>query len=79
MIMMFLILSYKIILNFTKDSVWYLIKTFILFILLSFRGNENVTLTLRWNVIPNAGTLPNVRGVGSEVIRFPDQYTAGRF
>ncbi|KAK3778856.1 hypothetical protein RRG08_013121 [Elysia crispata] len=43
------------------------------------KGNENVTLTLRWNVIPNAGTLPNVRGVGSEVIRFPDQYTAGRF
>ncbi|GFR57839.1 signal peptidase complex subunit 3 [Elysia marginata] len=33
------------------------------------KGNENVTLTLQWNVIPNAGTLPNVKGSGSQVYR----------
>ncbi|CAG5120565.1 unnamed protein product [Candidula unifasciata] len=43
------------------------------------RGHENVTLTLSWNVIPNAGTLPKVTGAGSERIVFPDQYTSGRF
>jgi signal peptidase complex subunit 3 len=43
------------------------------------RGHENVTLTLSWNVIPNAGTLPKVRGAGNQRIVFPDQYTAGRF
>ncbi|BFZ24598.1 hypothetical protein BsWGS_27636 [Bradybaena similaris] len=43
------------------------------------RGHENVTLTLSWNVIPNAGTLPKVAGAGSEKIVFPDQYTSGRF
>lgn len=41
----------------------------------SRRGNDNVTLTLGWNVIPNAGSLPRVRGVGSKVLQFPDQYT----
>lgn len=43
------------------------------------RGNKNVTLTLSWNVIPNAGTLPKVRGVGHHRLVFPDSYTAGRF
>ncbi|GFN76599.1 signal peptidase complex subunit 3 [Plakobranchus ocellatus] len=42
------------------------------------KGNDNVTLTLSWNVIPNAGTLPKIKGSGSHVIHFPDQYTGGR-
>ncbi|KAH9513908.1 Signal peptidase complex subunit 3 [Bulinus truncatus] len=42
------------------------------------KGNKNVTLTLSWNVIPNAGTLPKVQGAGSYKIVFPDQYTSGR-
>ncbi|XP_055894007.1 signal peptidase complex subunit 3-like [Biomphalaria glabrata] len=42
------------------------------------KGNSNVTLTLSWNVIPNAGTLPKVQGSGSHKIVFPDQYTSGR-
>jgi len=43
------------------------------------KGNNNVTLTLSWNVIPNAGTLPKVRGIGNHKIVFPEQYTSGRF
>jgi len=38
------------------------------------RSNKNVTLTLAWNVIPNAGTLPKVRSVGSHRLEFPDEY-----
>eukprot|EP00058_Branchiostoma_floridae_P025944 XP_002611434.1 hypothetical protein BRAFLDRAFT_117221 [Branchiostoma floridae] len=41
------------------------------------RGNQNVTLTLSWNVIPNAGTLPRISGVGSKTFQFPDEYTPG--
>ncbi|XP_046343005.1 signal peptidase complex subunit 3-like [Haliotis cracherodii] len=43
------------------------------------KGNKNVTMTLSWNVIPNAGTLPKVMGDGSHSFTFPDQYSAGRF
>ncbi|XP_041357064.1 signal peptidase complex subunit 3-like [Gigantopelta aegis] len=43
------------------------------------KGNKNVTLSLSWNVIPNAGTLPKIRGDGSHTFQFPDQYTPGRF
>lgn len=39
-----------------------------------FRGNKNVTLELRWNIIPNTGYLHLVRGYGSRHIDFPDQY-----
>ncbi|CAH1266957.1 SPCS3 [Branchiostoma lanceolatum] len=41
------------------------------------RGNQNVTLTLSWNVIPNAGTLPRISGVGSKIFQFPEEYTPG--
>ena len=44
----------------------------------SFRGNENVTLTLSWNIIPNAGTLPRITGMGAKVIKFPSDYTTTR-
>ncbi|XP_076467963.1 signal peptidase complex subunit 3-like [Babylonia areolata] len=43
------------------------------------RGNNNVTLSLSWNVIPNAGTLPKVMGKGRHRIQFPSEYTSGRF
>ncbi|KAL3879040.1 hypothetical protein ACJMK2_031354 [Sinanodonta woodiana] len=39
------------------------------------KGNRNVTLTLSWNVIPNAGTLPKVMGEGSHRFAFPDEYS----
>jgi len=38
------------------------------------RANKNVTLTLAWNVIPNAGTLPKVRAIGEHRLEFPDEY-----
>ncbi|CAG0902561.1 unnamed protein product, partial [Cyprideis torosa] len=38
------------------------------------KGNQNVTLTLSWNVVPNAGHLPNVFGVGSHRFQFPAEY-----
>lgn len=37
-------------------------------------GNENVTLTLSWNVIPNAGRLPRVQGLGSTTVKLPSTY-----
>jgi len=43
------------------------------------RGNKNVTLTLSWNVIPNAGQLPLFLGEGSHVLSFPDEYTTSKF
>jgi len=42
------------------------------------RGNGNVTLTLSWNVIPNAGRLPLVPGIGQHRFQFPDEYSAGK-
>jgi len=42
------------------------------------RSNKNVTLTLSWNVIPNAGTLPKVRGAGNYQMEFPDDYSSTR-
>lgn len=38
------------------------------------KGNKNVTLSLAWNVIPNAGSLPYVDSQGSHVVQFPDEY-----
>lgn len=43
------------------------------------KGNNNVTLTLSWNIIPNAGTLPKVMGEGRHRIQFPSDYASGRF
>ncbi|ESO06992.1 hypothetical protein HELRODRAFT_77182 [Helobdella robusta] len=42
------------------------------------RGNKNVTLTLSWNIIPNAGTLPFVKSQGSHRVEFPDEYFSHR-
>nr|XP_006630026.1 PREDICTED: signal peptidase complex subunit 3 [Lepisosteus oculatus] len=38
------------------------------------RANKNITLTLSWNVVPNAGILPLVTGSGHKSIPFPDSY-----
>ncbi|ELU08915.1 hypothetical protein CAPTEDRAFT_225712 [Capitella teleta] len=43
------------------------------------RANKNVTLTLSWNVIPNAGTLPKVMGSGSHSFAFPESYASNHF
>ncbi|KAJ3658498.1 hypothetical protein Zmor_010233 [Zophobas morio] len=42
------------------------------------RGNKNITLTLSWNIIPNAGLLPNVFAHGQHSFKFPDEYTTSR-
>ncbi|XP_017320140.1 signal peptidase complex subunit 3 [Ictalurus punctatus] len=38
------------------------------------RANRNVTLTLSWNVVPNAGILPLVMGSGHISVPFPESY-----
>ncbi|GBM73120.1 Signal peptidase complex subunit 3 [Araneus ventricosus] len=38
------------------------------------RGNKNVSLYLSWNIIPNAGSLPNINGNGVHIFTFPDEY-----
>ncbi|KAK3916341.1 Signal peptidase complex subunit 3 [Frankliniella fusca] len=42
------------------------------------KGHKNVTLTLSWNIIPNAGLLPNVGAIGSHSFSFPPEYTTSR-
>ncbi|KAB0798870.1 hypothetical protein PPYR_06750 [Photinus pyralis] len=42
------------------------------------KGNKNVTLTLSWNIIPNAGLLPNIFSHGSHSFKFPVEYTTSR-
>ncbi|XP_061679018.1 signal peptidase complex subunit 3-like [Syngnathoides biaculeatus] len=37
-------------------------------------GNHNITLTLSWNVVPNAGGLPLVAGGGRVTLPFPEHY-----
>ncbi|KAF2894237.1 hypothetical protein ILUMI_11930 [Ignelater luminosus] len=41
------------------------------------RGNKNITLTLSWNIIPNAGLLPNIFAHGSHSFQFPLDYATG--
>ncbi|KAL4230608.1 Signal peptidase complex subunit 3 [Mactra antiquata] len=43
------------------------------------RANKNITLTLSWNVIPNAGTLPKIMGEGHHRFEFPEDYSPNRF
>ena len=46
---------------------------------LSFlRNHQNVTLTLSWNVIPNAGTLPRLSSSGAHSFKFPAEYTTSK-
>lgn len=40
------------------------------------RGNNNVTLYLTWNIIPNVGSLPNVPATGVHKIAFPSNYAS---
>ncbi|XP_063708212.1 signal peptidase complex subunit 3 [Culicoides brevitarsis] len=41
----------------------------------NLKGHKNVTLTLSWNIIPNAGLLPSIFGLGEHSFKFPEQYT----
>ncbi|KAJ8953330.1 hypothetical protein NQ318_012125 [Aromia moschata] len=41
-------------------------------------ANKNITLTLSWNIIPNAGLLPNIFASGSHSFQFPVEYTTSR-
>nr|QBH72893.1 microsomal signal peptidase 23 kd subunit [Eurycantha calcarata] len=42
------------------------------------KDNRNVTLSLSWNIIPNAGLLPNIIAMGKHSFRFPAEYTTTR-
>ncbi|XP_058810154.1 signal peptidase complex subunit 3 isoform X2 [Phymastichus coffea] len=42
------------------------------------RGNRNITLHLSWNVVPNAGILPSIDGIGYRNFGFPSDYTTSR-
>ncbi|XP_065339484.1 signal peptidase complex subunit 3 [Cloeon dipterum] len=42
------------------------------------KGHKNVTLTLSWNVIPNAGLLPNIFAIGQHSFQFPSEYAKTR-
>lgn len=42
-------------------------------------SHKNVTLVLKWNVIPNAGYLAMAQGEGQFVVQMPDNYISGRF
>ncbi|CAG9836162.1 unnamed protein product [Diabrotica balteata] len=42
------------------------------------KGNQNITLTLSYNIIPNAGLLPNVFAKGNYLFKFPAEYTTSR-
>ncbi|KAG7169945.1 Signal peptidase complex subunit 3-like [Homarus americanus] len=41
-------------------------------------GHKNVSLSLSWNIIPIAGTLPTWSGTGTYKLTFPAEYTQGR-
>jgi len=38
------------------------------------KGHQNVTLSLSWNIVPNAGLLPSIFGSGQHTFKFPDTY-----
>ena len=40
--------------------------------------HQNVTMTLSWNIIPNAGNLPRIKSHGRHSFSFPDSYTTSR-
>ncbi|KAL4001879.1 Signal peptidase subunit family protein [Acanthocheilonema viteae] len=42
-------------------------------------NHKNVTLVLRWNVVPNVGYLATAQGEGQYRVEFPSNYYSGRF
>ncbi|KAL7074283.1 hypothetical protein ACQ4LE_006579 [Meloidogyne hapla] len=42
-------------------------------------SHQNVTLVLKWNIVPNAGRLEDAQGDGQFVVKFPSNYVSGRF
>ena len=43
------------------------------FFFLMCRGNQNISLALHWNIVPNAGTLPRFN-TGKTFFKFSDRY-----
>lgn len=42
-------------------------------------NHHNITLFLKWNIVPNAGYLALAQGNGSYTVKFPANYITGRF
>lgn len=42
------------------------------------KGHKNITLSLHWNIIPNAGRLLTVPAIGQHSFKFPQNYTVSR-
>uniref|UniRef100_A0A915PCV6 isopentenyl-diphosphate Delta-isomerase n=4 Tax=Meloidogyne TaxID=189290 RepID=A0A915PCV6_9BILA len=42
-------------------------------------SHQNVTLILKWNIVPNAGRLEDSQGDGQFILKFPSNYVSGRF
>ncbi len=42
------------------------------------KNHKNVTLTLNWNIIPNAGTLPRIAATGKHQFSFPAEYSSAK-
>lgn len=42
-------------------------------------AHQNVTLTLKWNIVPNAGYLSLRKGLGEFKVQMPSNYISGRF
>ena len=40
--------------------------------------HKNVTMTLSWNIIPNAGNFLRIKSHGQHSFSFPDSYTTSR-
>lgn len=57
---------------------WWFVFWVINLFFFTCRGNKNVTLTLSWNIIPNAGLLPNILALGHHSFKFPLEYTTSR-
>ena len=50
----------------------------LMFTFFLFSNHKNVTMTLAWNIIPNAGNLPRIASTGSHSFKFPSEYTTAR-
>jgi hypothetical protein len=62
------------------EKIYGLVFSFYRYILVicDVNRSNNVTLTLGWNIISNAGRLPHVRSDESTSFIFPDQYITSR-
>jgi len=42
-------------------------------------SHQNITLLLKWNIVPNAGHLATSQGDGTYIVKLPSSYVSGRF